>query len=171
MSLTLFSVLPVPNDGGSALTAVLQRRGRWNDEKNFAPESWRRGCQLTACGRMNESDPDVEGALCREINEELGLPLPLQKILRVIDGQYAAKDKMTFYDYALLVPMETVAKIRWHFASGGAELIRENHLNAIANITELIKKDGEVNYSTIAMFPHDIEALRRAFAEMKRFIG
>lgn len=178
VSLTLFARLPAPS-GGERLTAILQRRGRWNHEENFGPESWRGGCQPTVCGRVEESDgPGFYAALRRETAEEIGVGLEeLDKIfgtrpMFLVDylpptrpaAQGEPRNGMESFDFALPVRPEALGRIRWHFGSGGAELVAQDRLASIVDIKTLIAKEEEVAPPTIAMSARDIEVLRKGFS-------
>ncbi|MDP3999673.1 MAG: NUDIX domain-containing protein [bacterium] len=168
-SVGLVMITEIPEMGR---VAVLQRRGEFNHEK-MGPESWPGGCQVTAHGKVEENET-FERALFREIVEELGENLkhalmalrssddmPMREVMRSEKGRH---EKVTL---AVKVPMDFLGYIRLGPSSGGLVLLPETRLDEIKWLTDFGKDVGVTDRRIIAMFPDEIEAVRRAFEVLK----
>ena len=164
-SVGLIVMSKIPKAGKEVLVAVLQRRGRFNTEK-MAPESYPSCCQVTSHGKLFETEKLFEG-LFREAREELGQPFSglvkanvsrgIQMLTHVADKE---KEVTTF---GVLVPTVWLKAIQWGPDSGGADLIAQENLDDIVEIADEMKVTGPEFIHTLAMFPDEIEAVRKAF--------
>lgn len=147
--------------------AVLQIRGLYNVEKGF-PESWPGGCQVTVHGGCNPLEDDFV-ALYREIEEEFGLeaacilreymhPLSTTKIFTHED------EKKVVTTFAIRLPDLTFLKaVRLHASSGGIRIVNVEDIPNIQDLTKFDRREGVVDRRIIAMFPDELEALKKAF--------
>lgn len=155
----------VPNMGRAAL---LQRRGEFNHEK-MAPESWPGACQVTAHGKV-EVYETCEQALYREISEELGA-LAVQVIraqgAKVPEIYHHATDQKTVFTYGMVLPASLLKCVQLGPSSGGLVLMPENQVDIIQNLNLFDKTEGVRDRKIVAMFPDEIEAVKKAFEILK----
>jgi len=147
------------------LVAVLQRRGRLNDEKDWMPESYPGAYQVTAHGKVEEGE-DTHQALHREIGEELGGVLA--KVIGVLEPALlvAQEEKKTF---GVFIERVALKHIRLHPSTGGLCFVNQADADSIQNLRKFNKEIGVTDLNTIAMFPDEFGALRIAFEKFKRF--
>lgn len=159
-------------DGSAVLRAVLQRRGQWNTEKG-EPKSYPGCVQVTCHGKLEDEDGgDFQKALVREATEELGVyfanwlkwDAQLTVLSRVDTGE---KQVIT---YSTIVPMNVIWDISLGRDTGGLYWVTVDQiadtntdLVAIDEHDETMKTSGPRLTRTIAMFPDEIEAVRKAF--------
>ncbi len=147
--------------------AVLQRRGYFNTEK-MGPESYPRCCQVTCHGNVEPGDetfldPDLV-AMIRESREELGSVIAeeLQKgnFLAEILTRVNSEEKQVT-TFVTLIPADYLKKIRLGPDSGGLTYIGQETARWIMPVTKDMQILGPT--SGIAMFPDEIEAVKKAF--------
>lgn len=149
------------------LLAVLQVRGRHNVEKELRAESWPGGCQVTIHGKA-EPDEVLEKALFREAIEEVGVAAAghirsaVEKDHMELVYEHHEPEKIVL-TYAAVLPYEFVQAIHWHASSGGLQLITEQQIALIEDLPSYGKTMGVLNRKDVAMFPDEIEAVRKAF--------
>ena len=146
--------------------AILQRRGRWNYERAFGPESWPGICQVSAHGRVREGE-HLFNALHRECEEELGsyaadlVSRNKNDIVKV--GDHKTKDKEVT-TYALKIRWTDLNRMKINPSSAGLEFVSASQLPKVIDAPKHFKKEtGVADIRTIAMFPNEIEALKKAF--------
>lgn len=158
----------VPGNPGPALVAVLQRRGEWNTEK-MAPESYPGACQVTVHGKVEKGE-SPSSALFREIDQELGAEA-LEFLRRGALGpehdfpellKEETPDKLVI-TWGMKVPCELLRVIRLGPDSGGLRLLEREEVAFIANLNNFDKKEGVMDRTDVAMFPDEIEAVKKAF--------
>ena len=158
-------MVKMPQENGSeVLMAVLQRRGRFNTEK-MKPESYPGCCQVTCHGGLEEGE-DFDLGLINELSEELGQEFA-QNYSHGFHGQIvsevrtAEKEVITF---GALMPIDSLKAVRLGPDSGGLDLISESEAKgATVEIKPEYKADGPPKSWMVAMFPDEIEAVRKAF--------
>lgn len=170
VSLLVMTRLALAPDGPKQLLAVLQRRGEFNHE-TLGKESWAGACQLTVHGQINPGETG-ETTLFREVQEELGqvfasAEFPVERNLDdlVVIGGVKKTDK-TIVHYAMEILPARLADIRLNASSGGLRLISKSDLPDVQGLPNCYanKTEGVSARRAIAMFPDEIEALKRAFA-------
>lgn len=146
--------------------AFLQIRGLYNVEKGF-PESWPGGCQVTVHGGCNPLEDDFV-ALYREIEEELGLEaarilkeymdtLSMTKIFTHED------EKKVVTTFAIRVPdLFFLKAVRLHASSGGIRIVTKEDIPNIQDLTKFNRVEGVFDRRVVAMFPDELEALKKA---------
>ncbi len=153
-------LLVIRNSEGE-LEAVLQRRGRYNHEKDWGRESRPGGCQVTIHGGVEDGETTME-ALFREIKEELGkeflnLVIFWEEPPRLLEG-----DSDVSMTYAMFVPKTALSLIRLGPSSGGIDFLKIGDVKNIKNILDFDKVIGITDYNTVAMFPDEIKAVEMA---------
>jgi len=153
----------------SHLVALLSKRGVWNYEKSGF-ESWPGACQLTAHGKAEEGE-DIEANLEREVNEELGVLASRRifengwgKIKELNRKENAEKLVVNFAVWC--ESPEILEVITPERSSGGIYAVRRYSFELrVKNIADFDKEIGIPNdyRATIAMFPDEIEAVRKTF--------
>ena len=160
VGLVILTKIPV-----MGLVAVLQRRGKFNHEKDWGAESFPGACQVTAHGKLEGAESFVEG-LHRELAEELGTPFregvfnETEGIIRLVDDITLEKEVVT---YGIVVKPETLNLARFGPSTGGFDFVTRDGAGNIRNLKEFSKTDGVTDLKTIAMFPDEIEAVQKAF--------
>ena len=161
-------------DGSEILMAVLQRRGTFNTEK-MKPESYPGCCQVTAHGKLKENE-DINRGIFREIEEELGD----QFVRHFYNGKHFGTivhktEGESVVTFGTVMPIEVLRSIRLGPDSGGllyvtAEQMSKNNPDLVelvpgekGSVMDKIKIFGPNHTRTIAMFPDEIEAVRKAF--------
>lgn len=141
---------------------MLQARGTFNPERMQA-ESYPLACQVTCHGGLEYGEGE-EAGLFREVNEELG-----QKIANLVAtnasqmqevSRLSTDDKLMVTRALFLPDCSFLKDIRLGPASGGLRLVGKD--DEIRNLRDFSKTVG-VNNGTIAMFPDEQEAVRKAF--------
>ncbi|HEY4496115.1 MAG TPA: NUDIX domain-containing protein [Candidatus Paceibacterota bacterium] len=151
------------------LLAVLQVRGPHNVEKGLCEESWPGGCQVTIHGKT-EPDESVNRALLREAREEIGV-IATDYIRELLENGHAElvyelhKEEKVVLTYAAVLPYEFIQEIRWHPSSGGLRLMAEHEIVCIKDLTksDIYENIGILCRIDVAMFPDEIEAVKKAF--------
>ena len=153
------------------LVALLSKRGVWNDEKNDF-ESWPGAYQLTAHGKAEEGE-DVKANLERKVNEELGILA--SKIIfkngwsKIKELNRKEKTDKIVANFAVWCNSPEILEIITpERTSGGIYAVRRYAFESrVVDITNFDKKIGVParNRTAIAMFPDEIEAVRKAFDE------
>jgi len=162
-------------DGKEVLMAVLQRRGRFNTEK-MKLESYPGCCQVTVHGKLNEGEEIMTG-LRRETEEELGLFFA--ETYFSLCGHYVGTiihktSDESVITFGTVMPIDLLRGIRLGPDSGGLVYVNEKRINDQRIIFEIgkddkdmvpdaMKKYGPSEAATIAMFPDEVEAVRKAF--------
>jgi len=150
-------------------TAVLQRRGEFNQEKDWLPESWPGICQLTVHGRLKEGEEPLDG-LMREMEEELGKDFAAG--LKALNSEHNPMILLNSTDsvegsisnYGIKIHQNLLNMIRLHPSSGGLYLLNQDPLDSIKVLDpqQLDKKVGVINRNLIVMWPEEREAVRLA---------
>lgn len=159
----LIILTEIPARGG--LVAVLQRRGLVNHEKDWNNESFPGACQVTVHGELEGVESFTE-ALEREVLEELGEEFQaavynsgkmngFKLIVRV------KTDRKEVETFGLFVQREILNLVRLGPSTGGLRFVTRNA--EISDLNEFRKDDGVTHSSIVAMFPDEIEAVRKAF--------
>jgi hypothetical protein len=169
VSLLIMTRLKITPDGPEELVAVLQKRGEFNHE-TMGPESWPGVCQLTVHGKVEHVESD-KGALGRETQEELGANFVSDaRVWDVIAADMTEigrveKPGKSIVHYATEVPAAKLASFRLNASSGGLRLVTQSDLRDIQPVPNFNcnKKDGAFARRTIAMFPDEISAVKKAF--------
>ena len=180
-SVGLILIIDVP---GYGRVAVLQKRGEFNHE-TMKPESWPGACQVTVHGGRNDGDSYPYGTLLRETGEELSedfldalyvycfgeevdLDNPPELDFKEITTEVAAVDTDTqeARTYAMYVSDPGVLKsIRLNASSGGLRLVTEFQIECAHSLEDGFNKyDGVRVRDFIAMFPDELDAIKKAFA-------
>lgn len=154
----------ITQEGKEVLVAVLQKRGTFNTEK-MEPESYPDCCQVTCHGKLKDKEGWGEGLL-REITEELG---PVFSSI-VHHGQSTV---LIETDTILTMGIFTsIVNIRNHIRldpdTGGLVYITKDQVDNIVEISGDMKIHGPEFTHTLAMFPDEIEAVRKAFEIFRR---
>lgn len=157
----LLVIVKVGNEG----MAVLQRRGEFNHEK-MGPESWPGGCQVTVLGGGRAGETPLQ-AMWREISEELGervtdFMLLRNFLVKLLDKEEGNQQKKIF---GVIESNYLLTIIRLHPSTGGLVLLPESKVEEIQDLTQFDKKEGVTDRKVIAMFPDEIEAVRKAFEQ------
>lgn len=152
-------------------TVVLQRRGEFNQKKDWLPESWPGICQLTVHGRLKENEEPLDG-LMREVEEELGEDFASG--LRAFNAENNSMVLLNSVDtirgsdwnYGTKIHQNLLNMIRLHPSSGGLHLLNCDRLNDIETLDpkRVDKKVGITDRNLIVMWPEEREAVRLAFA-------
>jgi 8-oxo-dGTP pyrophosphatase MutT (NUDIX family) len=141
---------------GSTPHVLLQRRGMWNFEKSKT-ESYRNAFQISAVGRIEESDASHEAALARELHEELGLQRAF--LPAVHKGWYG-----DLYCEVYHLNLEQLASIRLHASSGGVSMFLQGYFEKYSRVLTREQKDlGVQTFDTVTMFEDEIEVVKMAF--------
>ena len=144
------------------LGAILQIRGEFNHEK-MGTESWPGSCQITAHGRVKtpfSNHYDLQLELTREILEELGV-LPILRKFELLVHKNDENEEV--FTWGALIQKEEIDKLRLNAATGGLRLISREKLGAIMNLRDFDKEVGIRDRTITAMFPDEIEAVKKAF--------
>jgi hypothetical protein len=161
VGLILMSWVP-QKDGSKKLVAILQRRGIWDFER-MDKETFPGCYQVTFHGGLEEDETFLD-TLKRESEEELGKEFSkknhLNKNLKeLFHKNETEKEVITF---GALIPFEQISLIRLGMSTGGLDLVEEKQVKKIINISPEFREVGAPS-SVIAMFPDEIEALKKAF--------
>jgi hypothetical protein len=177
-SVGLLVMVRIPDQSipvGHRVMACLQRRGTFNHEK-MAPENYPGCLQVTCHGKLN-AEEDFDFGLLRELEEELGAKF-VETYSRGYHGQIlteirtADKEVVTF---GTLVPIDFIRDlVRLGPDSGGLVYVTEQQINDQTLVFELgkgepgsvqdrVKTMGPQDSRTIAMFPDEIEAVKKGF--------
>jgi hypothetical protein len=156
--------IPDGKDGHYVVIA-LQHRGTFNHEK-LAPESYPGCCQVTCHGKL-EGDEPVEAGLVREATEELGGEFAEAYIHGyhgeiLVETRGSEKEVVTF---GTLMPVEMIRDlVRLGPDTGGLVYVTaEQFEKRVVVIDDGMKVEGPILAETIAMFPDEIEAVKKAF--------
>ena len=169
---------------GYGRVAVLQKRGEFNHE-TMKPESWRGACQVTVHGGFNEGDGYPFGTLLRETGEELsedfldalyvycfGEEVDLDNPPELDFGKITTEvavvdtDAQEARTYAMYIDDPNVLmSIRLNASSGGLRLATEYQIECAHSLKDGFNKDDGVrDRDLIAMFPDELDAVKKAFA-------
>lgn len=159
-SVGLIVMVKMPN---GQLMAVLQRRGTFNHEK-MALESFPGCLQVTCHGGLQDGENVVKG-LVREVNEELGQDFNdhfsffgTELLSEVGD------DKKRVTTYGTILPMELIRDhLRLGPDTGGLVYVPKDMIDQIIEIRPEFKLLGPEFSRTLAMFPDEIAAVKKAF--------
>ena len=170
VSLLIMTRLKIAPDGPEELVAVLQKRGEFNHE-TMGPESWAGACQLTVHGKV-EPNENEKSTLQRETIEELGGNFICDGraweaiTVKMVEIGRVDKPGKSIVHYATEVPPAKLASFRLNASTGGLRLVAQSDLQDIQGLPNFNanKTDGVFARRTIAMFPDEIEALKKAFA-------
>lgn len=165
-SVGFVAMMKRPNeDGNTSLMAVLSRRGYVNEKGE--PESYP-GChQVTCHGGLEEVDGgDFHKAIVREAEEELGRTFSdwlKYDILLAVVNRLQTEDKLVV-TFGALVPRAVLSYIYLPSNTGGLlRVTAEEFERRVTPITKEMRKSGPPDMESIAMFPDEIEAVRKAF--------
>ena len=160
VGLIVFTRLPETDE----LVAVLRRCGQYNFENGFREKTWAGACQGTAHGKLEQGE-SFHSALSRGIKEELG-PY-FFKVFDCCEGRYVLRlscqdvdDKVT---YGIFVHIEALRCIRLEPSSGGLVILRSYEVSSIHNLRNFNKKLGVADLTVVAMFPDEVESLKKGF--------
>ena len=153
-------LLVIRNSEGE-LEAVLQRRGRYNHEKDWCRESCPGCCQVTVHGGVEDGETTVD-ALLREIKEELGKKFLKLFIFHEDFPRLLESDSDMPMTFTMLVPKTALSLIRLGPSSGGIDFVNIRDIKNIKNIMDFDKVIGVTDCNIIAMFPDEIEAIEKA---------
>ena len=153
-------------------TVILQRRGEFNQEKDWLPESWPGICQLTVHGRLRECEDTTEG-LEREVREELGecFANALKKFIKTkrsmttLNSLYNSKESVV--NFGIRIDQTLLDKIRLHPSSGGLILLTGDQLASVRVLdpSKFDKKLGVFERNAIVMWPEELQAVKFAFVD------
>ena len=151
------------------LVAILQIRGEFNHEKK-GPESWPGGCQISAHGKVedpNHSPWHLAQEMYREVGEELGddfkeaiIHDPLCRIQLLV---HKDDEKEEVFTYGARISADQLGMVRLNASTGGLRLMNKEKLDAIMNLRDFDKEVGIRDRTITAMFPDEIEAVKKAF--------
>ena len=175
VGLVVMTMIPQGVDNCRVLAAVLQRRGSFNHEK-MCPESYP-GCLQVICHGKLKGDEPVEVGLVRELTEELGKAFTTAYVHGfhgeiLVESRDEEKEIVTF---GALMPIEIIRDtVRLGPDSGGLVYVTIDQINdqrivfelgsgAPGSVFDMIKTYGPIKTNTIAMFPDEIEAVKKAF--------
>lgn len=148
---------------GGPLKAVLQVRGKFNHEK-MGPESFPGACQVTVHGGL-EKDETFKDALLRETRQEVGNNanrLLEKNIKNLREVARVETPKKLVVTYGAILPPDFLAKMKLNVSTGGIRLVGHKELDNLIELTDKEKTAG-VPDDLVAMFPDEIEAVRKAF--------
>jgi len=149
------------------LVAVLQKRGEFNHEK-MGPESWPGACQITVHGSLEEHE-SWSGAMFRESGEELGTAVwncfngKLDSMAKLLSEKTSSEKEVRTFGIEL--PAGFLKRVRLNASTGGLHLLRKKQVSQICRLCpeHFSKAVGVDERLTIAMFPDEIEAVKKAF--------
>lgn len=143
-------------------TAILQKRGEFNTE-TMSPETRQGGCQVTVHGGVHPGESAWE-ALDREIKEELGLEafgwIKYSKHPTPLVVEFDSEEKFARTYTIHMINPDFLKYIQWHASSGGMKLVTASDVQNIADLSK-IPKEGIVKCDVIAMFPDELEVLKK----------
>jgi 8-oxo-dGTP pyrophosphatase MutT (NUDIX family) len=153
--------------GDGIMRAILQKRGEYDFEK-MRPESWPGGTQVTVNGGIDESEEPLQ-ALIREVSEELGRTFVphihdlidsgnLKELIRYDDGQGFFR-----IFYGGVIDKKCLKDLALAPATGGLIFITKEEIPTLKNIRDFDRTKGISDRTTHALFPEDIEAVKKAF--------
>lgn len=167
VGLLVFTHLP-----SGELVAILQKRGRFNDE-TMLPESYPGGCQTTVWGGAKENE-NYDEALNREIGEEAGWVWAADFLIARTEGTKVIRLEDPAISggavslWAAYFPIEKIRQMRLSPATGGLEYLREEQIPTIHDLkAKFSRESGVPNSYVIAMFDDAREILERGFAWAK----
>lgn len=167
VGLLVFTHLP-----GGELVAILQKRGKFNDE-TMLPESFPGGCQTTVWGSAKDKE-NFDEALNREIGEETGWVWTADFLIARAEGKRVIhlEDPNTSGGavslWAAYFPIEKIRQMRLSSATGGLEYLREEQIPHIRDLkAEFTRESGVKDADTLAMFDDAKEILKNGFAWAK----
>ena len=145
------------------LVAHLQKRGSW-DYRQERPQTWPQVCQVTAEGKRQAKETDLE-ALRREVMEELG-PSMGTWIFHVLLDEKPDKFVLVQNDqtiiYGLVVPIDVFKSIRLEPITGGFVRVTAKTMHTLMQAVPEWKNREHNQLSTVVR-PHTKEALVAAF--------
>ena len=132
----------------------------------MGPETFPGACQITVHGK-GEDGEKPEDVLVRELPEELGenaaafIAHQMEKLTEINRDVQAEK---TVISYAMEVDPKFLTLIRLNPSTGGLRLLAQSRVGEIRNLRDFCKTEGIKDRSITAMFPDEIEAVKKAFA-------
>jgi len=165
-SVGLVVMTQIPDDAGvNQIVAVLQKRSCYSLER-MAPRFYP-GCLQVTCHGKLEPDEDWENGLLRELGEELGKPLARIYLdcahhRQVLISQQTPREEVV--TYGTIIPIEIIRDYaRLDPDSGGLVFVTAEQVAEIVEITDDMKVKGPEYTHTLAMFPDEAEAVKKAF--------
>ncbi len=157
----LFTELPE-----KGFVALLQKRGSYNFEE-MKDETRPGGSQPTAHGGVEPGETILQ-ALNREIFEELrNAWMEKDTPNQIVELYRLETPEKLVVTYGVKIQPEATKKIRLEPSSGGLIPITEAELKSIKDLDSFDKKLGVPENHTIAVFPDNIEALRKGFEKFR----
>ncbi len=162
----IVGLIVLSKDLNEVFFAVLQKRGKHNSETG-KPETFP-GCLQVSCHGGLENNEDFLDALTRESMQELGEKFTRQcragsTLSLVTDEENEKRHVKTFATFVqghvvdMIVPGKDVGEII---------RIMENDIKKIVPMTPDMKEAGAPD-GVMAMFPDEIEALKKAFQAIR----
>ncbi len=150
------------------LYIALQRRGKWKWKKGkLEKESYPGGCQVLAHGGLEDGE-DFLAALMREMREELGIRFR-DVVLHEHDRgnvqllHSIQTEEQEVQTFGLQMEPYLLEVIQFHAGTGGLELVtRHHHLRNLKDPC-FSKQYGVTDREIYALFPDEIEAVKKAF--------
>ncbi len=163
-SVGLVVAVRIPDGDGHQVYVILQRRGTFNHEK-MAPENYPGCLQVTCHGKLIDGEDFADGLL-REMIEELG-PTFMQVYCHGYHGKLLTETRSPEAEvltFGTLMPIDMIRDyVRLGPDTGGLVYIKADQVDDIVEITEGMKVHGPELTHTMAMFPDEIAAVRKAF--------
>ena len=166
VGILIMTKVKLSKDSPEELVALLQRRGKINNEGeySFGWQSYPGVCEITSYGKT-EADENIDEALMRETQEELG-----EKIVKMIleYGKEKIFDKVNekgerYYIFASLLPKEVFKEIKLDVSTGGIEIVRKTDLKNIKEIYFGKEKIFITDLNNITLWELPISVLEKAF--------
>ena len=155
---------------GGNLVAVLQKRGGCNHENEMRPESLPGGCQVTVHETALDVEEDTFKCLMRGVNEELGEAVG-RMVQERAESNFSRLKTLYFIEtsekvvltFGIELAPGFFKSVRLNASTGGLVPITEHELIFLKNLTEFDRHVGVLCRTDIAMFPDEIESVKKAF--------
>lgn len=166
VGILIMTKVKLSKDYPEELVALLQRRGKINDEGPdcFNWQSYSGLCEITSYGKADENE-EAEKALMRETTEELG-----EKVSEMI-LQYGKKQLLDevnergerYYISTSLLPKEVLKEIQLDISTGGIEVVRKSDLEKMESHYFGKEKIAIKDLDNITLWELPVSVLQKAF--------